>query len=155
MGPTKKGKGTKIMVATDKQGIPLTGIIASASISEYRLLLPTIDTLSIAKRPLHEIKKTKTLIADRGYDADWVRKKLREKGITPYIPKRRKIGHKEKPIYNNKIKPWYNIRWIVERSISWIGDFRRVTTRYEYYAHIFKAFFQLACIMICLRWVFK
>lgn len=143
------------MVATDKQGIPLTGIIASASMSEYHLIFPTLDTLSIPKRPLHEITKPKVLIADKGYDAKWVRQELRHKGITPYIPKKRKQGEKEEPPYNKKIKPWYNIRWIVERSISWIGDFRRVITRYEYYAHIFKAFFQLACIMICLRWVLK
>lgn len=35
------------MPATDKQGIPLTGVLASASASEYNLLFPTIDGLSI------------------------------------------------------------------------------------------------------------
>lgn len=143
------------MVATDKQGIPLTGIIASASTSEFNLIFPTLNTLAIPKRPLHTIKKTKVLIADKGYDAEWVRNGLRRRGITPYIPKKRKQGQTETPTYNKKIKPWYAIRWIVERSISWLGDFRRVTTRYEFYAHIYKAFFELACIMICLRWVLK
>jgi len=143
------------MLATDGQGIPLTGILSSASTSEYNLIFPTLDTISIEKRPHHPIKKTKTLVADRGYDAKWVRKELRRRGITPYIPKRRKQGQKDEPKYNQRIKPFYATRWIVERSISWIGNFRRVTTRYEHYSHIYHAFFQLACIMICLKWVLK
>lgn len=75
------------MLATDGQGIPLTGILSSASTSEYNLIFPTLDTISIEKRPNHPIKKTKTLIADRGYDAKWVRDELRKRNITPYIPK--------------------------------------------------------------------
>lgn len=143
------------MLAIDGQGIPLTGILSSASTSEYNLLFPTLDTISIEKRPNHPIKKTKVLIADRGYDAKWVRDALRRRGITPYIPKRRKKGQIEEPTYNKRIKPWYKIRWMVERTISWLGNYRRVTTRYEHYAHIYNAFFQLACIMICLNWVLK
>jgi transposase len=143
------------MVAIDGQGIPLTGILSSASTSEYNLLFPTLETIAIAKRPLHPITKPKKLIADRGYDAKWVREKLRAKGITPYIPKRRKKGQTEEPSYNQKIKPFYKIRFIVERSIAWVGSCRRVATRYERYAHIYKAFFQLACIMLCLNWVLK
>jgi transposase len=143
------------MVAIEGQGIPLTGIIASASESEYNLLFPTLATIAIEKHPLHPITKPKKLITDRGYDAKWVREKLRAKGITPYIPKRRKRGHTEESTYNQKIKPFYKIRFMVERSIAWIGNYRRVTTRYERYSHIYKAFFQLACIMLCLNWVLK
>jgi transposase len=143
------------MVVIDGQGIPLTGILSSASTSEFNLLFPTLATFSIEKRPLHAITKPKILIADRGYDAKWVRAKLRAKGITPYIPKRRKKGQTEEPLYNKKIKPFYKIRYLVERSIAWIMNYRRVTIRYERSAHIYRAFFQLACIMICLRWVLK
>ncbi len=143
------------MVAIDGQGIPLTGILSSASTSEFNLIFPTLDTIAIEKRPRHPIKKTKILIADKGYDAAWVRDGLRKRGITPYIPKRRSKGQIEEPIYNERIKPFYRTRWLVERTIAWIGNYRRVTTRYEHYAHIYNAFFQLTCIMICLKWVLK
>lgn len=143
------------MVAIDRQGIPLTGLIASASTSEYHLLLPTIDTISIQKKPLHPITKTQSLIADRGYDAKWVRQALRKRGIIPYIPKRRKQGKPEEPPYNTKISPWYKIRWIMERTIAWLGNQRRILIRWEKYSSIYKAFFQLACILICLNWVLK
>ena len=143
------------MVAIEGQGIPLTGILSSAATSEFKLLFPTLETIAIEKRPNHPIRKPKILIADKGYDAGWVREGLRKKGITPYIPMKRRRGQKEAPAYNARIKSFYRIRWLVERSIAWIGNYRRVATRYERYDHIYKAFFQLACIMICLNWVLK
>ncbi|MGV3608752.1 MAG: IS4/IS5 family transposase, partial [Planctomycetaceae bacterium] len=41
---------------------------------------------------------------------------------------------------------------VVERTISWLQSFRRLVTRYEYYAFLFHSFAKLACIMIVLRW---
>ncbi|MBI3443595.1 IS5 family transposase [Candidatus Woesebacteria bacterium] len=143
------------MLATDGQGIPLTGIISSASTSEYNLIFPTLDTISIEKRANHPIKKTKTLIADRGYDAKWVREELRRRNITPYIPKRRKQGQKDEPKYNQKIKPFYATRWIIERTISHLGNYRRVLIRWEKLTSTYLGFFHLACIMLCLNWVLK
>lgn len=143
------------MLVTDKCGIPLTGMLSSASTSEYNLLFPTLSTLSIEKRPCHPIKKTKALIADKGYDAQWVREELQAKGITPYIPKRRKRGEIMEPKYNDRIKPFYRTRWIVERTISWLGNYRRLLIRWERYLSTYRGFFQLACIMICLNWVLK
>jgi len=143
------------MLATDGQGIPLTGILSSASTSEFKLIFPTLDRLSIEKRPQHPIIKTRKLIADKGYDAKWVREELRRRGITPYIPKKRKKEEIEEPIYNRKIKPLYKTRWIIERTFSWLGNFRRVLTRWEKYLSTYEGFFHLACIMICLRWVLK
>jgi len=40
----------------------------------------------------------------------------------------------------------------VQRTISWLQSFRRLVTRYEYYAFLFHSFAKLACIMIVLRW---
>lgn len=143
------------MLATDGGGIPLTGILSSASDSEYNLIFPTLDTISIEKRPNHPITKPKILIADKGYDAKWVRDELRSRGITPYIPKRRKKGQKDEPKYNQKIKPFYATRWIIERTFSWLGNYRRVLIRWERYLSTYQGFFHLACIMLCLSRVLK
>ena len=155
VGPTKKGKGTKIMLATDANGVPLTGILSSASTSEYNLIFPTLDTLSVEVRPTHPRKKFDKLIADRGYYAKWVRDELRRRGTTPYIPKRRKRGEIEEPTYNQRIKPYYKTRWIVERTFAWFNNFRRLVTRWEKYVSTYQGFFHLACIMICLWKVLK
>jgi hypothetical protein len=75
------------MLAVDGTGIPLTFLTEAANISEFKLALQTIDQISVATRPLHPKKRPDSLICDRGYDAKWLRKALRKRGITPYIPK--------------------------------------------------------------------
>jgi transposase len=42
-----------------------------------------------ARKPLDDFPAAKHLLADRGYDANWFRDGLLEKGITPCIPPRR------------------------------------------------------------------
>lgn len=142
-------------MVTDGNGIPLSGIITSASISEFKLILPALDRLHIENRPLHIRKRLETIIADKGYDAKWVRDGIRKRKMSPKIPKRRKKGQKEEPEYNQKIKPYYRTRWIVERTFAWLGNWRRVVTRYERLLCNYQAFFHLACIMICLNQVLK
>ncbi len=45
----------------------------------------------------------------------------------------------------------YRRRWIIERTNAWLFNFRRLTIRYENKLERFKAFFQLACVLITLR----
>lgn len=143
------------MVMTDKQGIPLSGLLESAQISEFNLALPTIDSVAVPRRPLHPKRRPEKLCADKGYDAKWLREELRRRHIQPYIPKRRKQGEQEEPAYNERIKPYYQNRWVVERTISWLGWFRRLVIRWERSIVTYQAFFNLACIMICLRRVLQ
>ena len=143
------------MIAVDAKGVPLAGILASAQKSEYNLALPTIDAISIESRPNHPKKRAKKLIADRGYDAKWLRQEISKRRITPYIPKRRKQGEKDQPKYNTKIKPYYKRRWPVERTFAWLGNYRRILIRWENKISNYAAFFKLACILICLREVLK
>ncbi len=42
-------------------------------------------------------------------------------------------------------------RWVVERTLSWLHQFRRLRTRYERRADIHEALVNLACGMICWR----
>ena len=78
------------MLAVDGTGIPLTFLTESANISEFKLAIQTMDTISVATRPLHPKRRPETLVADKGYDAGWLRRDMRRRGIIPYIPKRRK-----------------------------------------------------------------
>ena len=45
----------------------------------------------------------------------------------------------------------YRRRWIVERTIAWLGNHRRLLTRHEKHASLFAAFATLGCLMIALR----
>jgi transposase len=42
-------------------------------------------------------------------------------------------------------------RWVVERTISWLHQHRRLRIRYERRADIHEAFVSIACSLICLR----
>ena len=43
------------------------------------------------------------------------------------------------------------LRWVVERTIAWLHQFRRLRVRYERRADIHQAFLTLGCALICLR----
>jgi transposase len=49
----------------------------------------------------------------------------------------------------------YKRRWIVERTFSWLGNYRRLTVRYDRSLTIYRGFFHIACFMIVLRRVLK
>jgi transposase len=42
-------------------------------------------------------------------------------------------------------------RWVVERTLSWLHQYRRLRTRYERRADMHEAFLSLACSLICLK----
>lgn len=135
----------------DGNGLPITLTTESAQKSEYNTALPTIDTICIPDRPLHPRTRPRELVADKGHDAAWLREALRARGIKPTIPKRRKPGQVEEPVYNQKIRPTYEKRYVVERTFAWLGFNRRLLVRYEHDDQNHEAFFIIACIMVCLR----
>ena len=42
-------------------------------------------------------------------------------------------------------------RWVVERTIGWLGNYWRLVVRYDRSLQIYRAFFHIACFMIVLR----
>ena len=118
---------------------------------KYNTAIPTIDGICVPDRPLHPRKRPDGLVADRGHDAKWLRDDLRARGIRPYIPKRRRQGETTEPSYNATIADIYKRRYVIERTFAWLGFNRRLLVRYEYDDQNYEAFFNIACIMICLR----
>ena len=90
--------------------------------------------------------RIRRLTADKGYDADWLRTDLREKGITPIIPGKR--GRKRK-IRHDKRR--YRERWRIEATFNRLKDFRRIATRYDKLAENFLAAVKLAAVRVWLR----
>ncbi|MBQ2321927.1 MAG: transposase, partial [Bacteroidales bacterium] len=52
--------------------------------------------------------------------------------------------------HSNEFRPAHK-RWVVERSFSWLENFRRLTTDYEFLAESSVAIVQLAFIRIMLN----
>ena len=86
--------------------------------------------------------RMRRLLADRGYDADHLRRTLRASGTTPVIPGRRS---RKRPIQHDKRR--YRDRWRIEASIGRLKDFRRVTTRYDKLARNYASSVALAAII--------
>jgi transposase len=142
VGKTKRGKGSKIMVLADGHGLPLGAEIASASPHEVKLIEPLIDQRILPTKP-------RRLIYDLAADSDPLRTRLAKRGIELVCPHRE---NRKKPATQDGRKlRRYRRRWKIERSIGWLQNFRRLVTRYEYYAHLFHGFVQLACLIIVMR----
>jgi len=90
---------------------------------------------------------------DRGYDSDGLRKELRRRGIEPIAPHR--PGRRKPPTQDGRSLWRDKRRWIIERTIAWLGNFRRLTVRYDRSLTIYRGFFHIACFMIALRRVLK
>ncbi len=150
MGKTKRGKGTKWMVLADGSGTPLGAYLDSASPSEVKLLDKTLETVSVRRLgPGRPRTRPERLIADRGYDSDPLRKGLLERGIRPIIPHR---SNSTKPSrQDGRELRRYRRRWIIERTIAWLGYFRRLTVRWDRLMEIYGGFFHMACALITLR----
>ncbi len=66
------------------------------------------------------------LLADKGYDADRLRRSLRDAGTVPVIPGR--LNRKRTIRYD---KDRYRSRHLIENAFCRLKDFRRVGTRYD------------------------
>ena len=155
VGKTKRGKGTKWMVVVDGRGVPLGVRLYAASPAEVRLAEETLETIRVGRRHQggHPRQKPERVIADKGYDSDALRERLRRRGITLIAPHR--SNRRRTPPQDGRVLRRYRKRWIVERSIAWLGNFRRLVVRYDRSLTIYQAFIHIACFMIVLRKVLK
>ena len=80
---------------------------------------------------------------DRGYDADWFREALVDRGIVPCIPGRRS---RDKPVKYDKRR--YRKRNRIEIMFGRLKDWRRVATRYDRYPTVFLPAIALAATVI-------
>src|ERR1700693_714878 len=63
VGPTKRGKGSKIMAIADRHGLPLAVHVVSASPNEATLVEPTLQRRFLRETP-------QRLMGDKAYDSD-------------------------------------------------------------------------------------
>ena len=138
------------MVVVDGQGVPLGSAIASASPVEVKLAEETINTIKVPRKGRGRPKtRPKRIIGDKAYDSDSLRIRLGFRGIHLIAPhrKNRKYGNKQQ----DRVMERYTRRWKVERTFSWLANFRRLVVRYERSVTVYKALFHIACCSITMR----
>ena len=142
VGPTKPGKGTKIVAVAADNSLPLAVSVQSASPAECQLVEEVLAGSFLDELPAR-------LIGDKAYDSDPLDAKLKnEYGIELIAPNRR--GRKRRTQDGRKLRR-YRKRWKVERLFAWMHNFRRLVTRWEYHIENFLGFVHLACLHLLLR----
>lgn len=142
VGPTKRGKGVKIMGIVDRGGLPLAASTHAVNHHEVTLVQLTFDFYMVEAKP-------ENLIGDKAYDSDHLDEELRQQGIRMIAPHRR--NRRKLRTQDGRRLRRYQRRWLVERFFSWIQWHRRILIRWEYYVQNFFGFVQLACALILLK----
>jgi transposase len=133
IGISRGGQTTKVHVITDVLGRPAVIHLTPGNASDVKAA-PEV----IAAAP----GRLRRLVADRGYDADHLRRDLRSSGTTPVIPGRRTRKRQIRHDGNR-----YKDRWRIEAAFCRLKDFRRVATRYDKLAANFGSAVALASIV--------
>ena len=134
------------MVVADGTGLPVGDQLYSASPHETTLVEETLLQVSPRGR---DRKPLKRLIADRAYDSDALRSRLKQMGIDLICPHRR--GRQKPPTQDGRKLRRYRKRWKIERLFAWLGNYRRLVVRWDRNPLIYRAFLHVAFIMICLK----
>jgi len=137
------------MVLVDGKGIPLGVLLASASPHEVTLAEATLAQVKVPRRRGRPRNKPLRIVADKGYDSDPLRRRLRQRGIELIVPYRK--YKREKPFADGRKLRRYRRRWKVERTNAWFGNYRRLVVRYDRLLSVYQGFFHMACLMITVR----
>lgn len=124
---------TKLHAITDAHGRPLSFFITAGQIGDY----------TGAAALLNDLPKAQWMLADRGYDADWFRDALEQKGIKPCIPGR---TSRSLPVQYDKRR--YKRRNRIEIMLGGLKGWRRVATRYHRYPTVFFSAIALAATIL-------
>jgi transposase len=138
----RREKGSKHTLLVDKHGVPLAIRTAGANVSDHRQIIPLVVSYPpVPGKPGRPKQRPDALYADRGYDSDATRWILAWLGIEPHIARQRT------PHGSGLGK----VRWVVERTISWLKGLRRMRIRYDRLAVMQDAWNTLAACVICFR----
>ena len=124
---------TKLHAVCDSLGRPIDLFVTAGHVSDY----------TGARALLRGLPTVKRLLGDRGYDADWFRETLQDKGIRACIPGRK---NRKTPVKYDKRR--YKRRNRIEIMFGRLKDWRRVATRYDRCPKVFLAAIALAALVI-------
>lgn len=135
MGRTKGGLNSKLAALVDALGRPVELTVAPG---------PQHDLLACA--PLLPRLRDGWLLADRGFDADALRRQLDEQGVSCCIPPR--SGRRWPSRFSRRL---YRQRHTVENFFARIKRHRRIATRYEKLSGHYLGFVFFAAVLDWLR----
>ncbi len=100
----------------------------------------------IGVEPLIQGVCFEALLADKAFDADWLRTELDNRGASAVIPP--KANRKQQLAYDKEMYKW---RHLVENYFAKIKEFRGIATRYDKTDTSYGANLNLVATVIALR----
>jgi transposase len=141
--PTDRAKkGTKRHLLVDGKGTPLAVRITGANRNESLEAMNLVDDIPPIRGPRgRPRRKPGALYGDRQYGTPRNQKGLKERGIKDFLARQRT------PHGSGLGK----VRWVVESTLAWVGQARRLKVRYERLAAMHRAFHYLRLAQICCK----
>ena len=138
----RRKKGTKYTLLVDRGGVPMALRAVPANRSDQLEILPAVVSFpEVGGKPGRPLTHPKELYADAGFDCEATRSILRWLGIEPHIRYR---GDEHGSHLGR-------VRWVVERTISWVNGLRRMRVRYDRSETSIDAWTSVAAAVVCLN----
>jgi transposase len=144
--PTDRGKnGCKRHIVTDADGLPLVVRTGPANQPDAELALERLDAIPpCGGQKGRPRRRPKAFQGDGAYGIQ---------AIVAAVVQRR-VGSLRAPYGQARTEHGSGLgktRYVVERSLSWMGNFRRLKLCYERFGEHFQAFHELAACLICVN----
>ena len=156
LGRSRGGFSTKLHLACDGKGRPLSVVVTPGQRHSSTQLLGLLDGVRVARpegSPGRPRKRPEHLLADPGYSFEGCRQLLRKRGIPHTIPERKDQRERRarrpgrRPSFEREA---YRRRNVVERCVNRLKQWRSVATRYEKRAVNYRAMVVIASLMLWL-----
>jgi len=135
LGRSRGGFTTKIHALCDALGNPMRFILTAGETNDCTQALDLLDGLS-----------GEAVLADKGYDADYIVDAVKNMDAIAVIPPR-----SNRIVQRKYDKHLYKERNLIERMFGKLKQFRRVATRYEKTKIAFMSFVLIASILLWLK----
>ncbi|MBK9119045.1 MAG: IS5 family transposase [Phycisphaerales bacterium] len=136
----------KIMVLVDARGLPVAIDTAQADAHESRCVQALFDFVLTRETPPR-------VIGDKAYDSDKLDEELAQRGMEMIAPHRG--NRKPENVTQDRPAAAAKRRWTVERTISWIQNYRRLCIRWEKSSCLFSGFLHMTCTLLLLSEVLR
>jgi transposase len=158
LGRSRGGLTSKVHLAVDGRGLPISVLCTPGQAGDNPQLLPLLDAIRVPRRgPGRPRKRPEHVIADKAYSHPSTRRALRRLGIGHTIPEKRdQQAHRRqrgsaggRPPKFDQTR--YKQRNVVERCFNRLKQFRALATRYAKRAAYYRATLLLVSTVLWLR----
>lgn len=133
------GRATKIHLAVDAHGNPITFILSDGTTHDVKVAPDLVDKV--------DLSKTDVVCADKGYDSDALQEYIEQTATCNNISWKRNT----KSFNNHMDWDWYKARHLVENAFAKLKQYKAVATRFDKLKQSYENTAALTCAYIWLK----